>query len=98
MNFGVSGLRCTVWALALPMHKTSNQVNRAMSLTPNPQPQELRLGRSDKPVTNAPHGLQMARMRGIVLNIAAQAHDEVVDGAGVGVLVQAPNVGQQGLA
>ena len=34
----------------------------------------------------------MARTRGIVLDVAPQPHDEVVDGAGVGVLAQSPDL------
>ena len=40
----------------------------------------------------------MARTRGLVLDVLAQPHDEVVDGARVGVLVQAPDLFEQGLA
>ena len=42
-------------------------------------------------IADAAHGEQMARRRGIVFNIAPQANDEIVDGAGVSVLVQSPH-------
>src|SRR5215510_7939384 len=42
-------------------------------------------------VADAPHGLQEARRVGLVLEVFAQADDEVVDRAGVGLLVQSPD-------
>src|SRR6185312_13562327 len=41
-------------------------------------------------ITHAANRQQMSRFRRIVFDIAAQANDEIVDGAGVGVFVQSP--------
>ena len=44
-----------------------------------------------KPVSHAAHRQQVPRLRGIVFNVAPQPHHKIVDGARVGVLVQAPD-------
>ncbi len=54
--------------------------------------------RSHEAVSDAAHCHQMAGMRGIVFDITPQAHDEVVDGARVGVFAQAPHFLQHALA
>ena len=41
-------------------------------------------------VTDAAHGLEVPGRGGIFLDVAAQPHDEVVDGAGVSVLADMP--------
>ena len=48
--------------------------------------------RPDEPVPDAPHRLEKLRRGGMILDITAEAHDEVVDCARVGVLAQAPHV------
>src|SRR5579871_199446 len=55
-------------------------------------------GRRQKPVSHAPHRQQVPRLRRIVLHISPKAHDEVVDGPRIRVLVQAPDFFQHGLA
>ena len=49
-------------------------------------------------VADAANGEQQLRLRRIVLQVAAQPDDEVVDGARVGVLVQVPHVLEDRLA
>src|SRR5579864_2008566 len=44
-----------------------------------------------KPVAYAANGKQVARLGGIVFDVTPQPNHEIVDGAGVGVLVQVPN-------
>ncbi len=45
-----------------------------------------------KAVADATHGLQMDRMRRIIFEIPPQSDDKVVDGAGVCVLMQMPDL------
>src|SRR5512141_2682181 len=45
----------------------------------------------DKAIADPANREQMSRFRGIVFNIAAQANDEIVDGASIGVFVQSPH-------
>src|ERR1044071_3019288 len=52
----------------------------------------------DEAVADAADGEEVARARGLVLDVLAQTHDEVVDGARVGVVPQAPDLFEQGLA
>src|SRR5579883_560121 len=52
----------------------------------------LRPGLRNEPVTHAADGEQVPRMGGVVFDVPAQPHDEIIDGAGVGVLVQAPDL------
>ena len=44
-----------------------------------------------EPVADASHGEQVLRTLRIILNVAAQAHDEIIDGASVGIFPQAPD-------
>src|SRR5215212_7847031 len=55
-------------------------------------------GIRDEAVTDAPHRLQVSRARRLVLEIPPQPDNEVVDGAGVGVLVNVPDVLENRLA
>jgi len=50
------------------------------------------LGVGDEAVADAADGCEMLRVGGVVFDIAAEADDEVVDGAGVGVFVDAPDL------
>src|ERR1700759_4364308 len=60
---------------------------------------EMGLGRRRKEaIADTADGLQMDGLRGIIFDVAAQANDEVVDSAGVGVFTHAPYLLQQLLA
>src|SRR5260370_7559590 len=47
-------------------------------------------------ISDATDRSQMARVRRLLLDIAPQPDDEVIDGAGVGILVHSPNLFQHG--
>src|SRR5260370_22532125 len=49
-------------------------------------------GVGEEAVADAADGDEVLGVGGIVFNVAAEADDEVVDGAGVGVLVGAPDL------
>ena len=49
-------------------------------------------------VAEAAHGEQVTRFGGVALDVAAEANDEIVDGARVGVFVEIPDVMQNCLA
>lgn len=53
-------------------------------------------GVGEEAVADAADGEQVGGFGGVVFDITAQADDEVVDGAGVGVLVDAPDVFEDG--
>ena len=55
-------------------------------------------GSAHEPVADAAHGQQVPRLRRLLLDVAPQPDDEVVDGARVGVLVHAPDVLEHRLA
>ena len=58
----------------------------------------LRQGMGEEAVADAADGGEVAGVGGVVLDVAAEADDEVVDGAGVGVFVDAPDVFEDLLA
>ena len=51
-----------------------------------------------KAVADAAHGLEIFRCSGVVFDIAAEAHDEVIDSAGVGVFADVPYLIEEFLA
>jgi len=55
------------------------------------------LGFRVETIPYAAHRQKVFRMRRLRLDVAAQAHHEIIDGARVGVLVQAPDVFEHGL-
>src|SRR5262249_51843453 len=57
-------------------------------------PSILRLGLETIPY--AANGAQVTRLRWLLLNVAAQPDDEVIDGARIGILPHAPNLLQHG--
>ncbi len=50
------------------------------------------LGIWAKSVPHASHGDEVLGVGGVVFDVAAEADDEVVDGTGVGVFVDAPDL------
>src|SRR5260370_10291800 len=69
---------------------------QVVELLPNTVPLIRRIGLESIP--HAANGGQMARVRGLFLDISPQAHDEVVDGARIGVLPPSPNIFEHGFA
>ena len=55
-------------------------------------------GLGDKAVAHAAHSEKMARLGRIFFDVFAQAHDEIVDGARVGVFGKPPDVFENGFA
>jgi len=55
-------------------------------------------GVGEKAVSDASDGGEVGRVGGVVFDVAAEADDEVVDGAGVSVFVDAPDVFEDGFA
>ena len=56
------------------------------------QNDEQRLGVGEEAVADAADGGEVLGVGGVVLDVAAEADDEVVDGAGVGVGVDSPDL------
>src|SRR5713101_4981164 len=53
---------------------------------------------SFEPVSHSANREQMSRARGIIFEIAAQSHDEIVNRSGVSVFSQSPHFFENGLA
>src|SRR5688572_28710412 len=73
-----------------------NAAGTALDSSGVPSPTSL-FGVGDEAVTNAANGLEVAWAAWIVLEIPTEPHDEVVDGARVGVLPHAPHLLEDGL-
>ena len=56
------------------------------------------LGLGEEAVADAANGDEVLGVGGVVFDVAAEADDEVVDGAGVGILVDAPDLFEDLLA
>ena len=52
----------------------------------------------EEPIAYAADREEMLRLGGIFFDVAAEADDEIVYGAGVGVFVEAPDVFEDGFA
>src|SRR5215469_4885361 len=72
------------WSDALNLAQRRSECDRASS----------RIGSRirDETVANAADGDEVLRVGGVVFDVAAEADDEVVDGAGVGVFVDTPDL------
>src|SRR5260370_11092948 len=89
----VDSTRTVIFPLAMSYNLTCWQV---VELLPNTVPLIRRLRLESIP--HAANGGQMARLRGLFLDISPQAHDESCDGARIGVLPPSPNIFEHDLA
>ena len=75
------------------MHADVRSLSRPRGRVRDDTDKKLKLfGFGFEAVPHAADREQMLRTLGIVFNVAAQAHDEIIDGSGIGVFAKVPNL------
>src|SRR5271165_3756030 len=97
---GAMGWGSGLWCCCIRLRHRRSVMPRTGGCDMNSASSGLGGGRwlGEKSVADSSHGQKMLRLRRVLLNIFTQAHDEVIDGAGVGVFVQAPDILENRLA
>src|SRR5450432_2166875 len=78
--------------------KTQRRPPRSAAATTAGRGRDSGFGVGDELVAEATDGDQVARFGGVGLDVAAEADYEIVDGAGVGVFAEVPDVVENGFA